>query len=221
MSCATVGSGTAVSTPPLPWTRRSPRPGATSPTSRATISERRSAPKHMSATRGFSRGSVHCCNTDSTVSHRGTRGSRALRRGRVNTSTGFRPILSPHRPLAQAAQRGQPYADAAGLQPPRRQVILVRPTGLSREMGHQHGSSEWLHHERLIVPEAPAVRLDGSWGRLLLDPEIVAELLEQGGQAHRLPPRVRHALEGSIGGYEPCVNVRGTPRGRRSDRDPS
>jgi hypothetical protein len=48
----------------------------------------------MSATRALSRRSVQCCNTDSTVSHRGTRGSRALRRGRVNTSTGFRAILS-------------------------------------------------------------------------------------------------------------------------------
>jgi hypothetical protein len=48
----------------------------------------------MSATRAFSRTSVQCCNTDSTVSHRGTRGSRVFRRGRVNTSTGFRAILS-------------------------------------------------------------------------------------------------------------------------------
>jgi hypothetical protein len=88
-------------------------------------------------------------------------------------------------------------------------------------MGHQHGSSELLHHERLIVPEAPAVGLDGSWGRLPLDPEIVTELLKQGGQAHRLPPRVRHALGSSIGCHEPRVNVRDAPRGRRSDRNPS
>lgn len=31
-------------TPPLPWTRRRPGPGATSPTSRTTISDRRSPP---------------------------------------------------------------------------------------------------------------------------------------------------------------------------------
>jgi len=49
----------------------------------------------------------------------------------------------------------------------------------------------------------------------------VRELLEQGGQAHRLPPRVRHALGGSIGGHEPRVNGRGAPRGRRNGRDTS
>jgi len=48
----------------------------------------------MSATRALSRKSVHCRNTDSTVSHRGAWGSRGLRRGRVSTSTGFRAILS-------------------------------------------------------------------------------------------------------------------------------
>jgi hypothetical protein len=46
---------------------------------------------------------------------------------------------------------------------------------------------------------------------LLFDPEKVAELLEQGGQAHRLPPRVRHALGGSIGGNEPGVNGESRP----------
>jgi hypothetical protein len=66
-------------------------------------------------------------------------------RQHVDRVSGY--LVPPHGPLAEAPQRRQPHADAAGLQPPRRQVVLVGPTGPSREMGHQHGPSELLHHE--------------------------------------------------------------------------
>src|SRR6266404_376606 len=68
------------------------------------------------------------------------------------------------------------------------------------------------------------VGLDGAGGHLLFDPEKVAELLEQGGQTHRLPPRVRHALGGSIEGNEPGVNGEGRSwrgRGGRGLRGPA
>src|SRR6267378_3125906 len=127
MSCATVGSGTAVSTPPLPWTRRSPRPGATSPTSRATISERRSAPKHMSATEGLLPGVGALLQHGLDGLPPGhPRQPRLAAWPRQHVDRVSTDLVPPHRPLAQAAQRGQPYANAAGLQPPRRQVILVR-----------------------------------------------------------------------------------------------
>src|SRR5260370_40312239 len=59
---------------------------------------RTAEPPEAHELRVFSRTSVHCSNTDSTVSHRGTRGSRALRRGRVNPSTGFRATCPPPPP---------------------------------------------------------------------------------------------------------------------------
>src|SRR4030095_11224386 len=48
--------------------------------------------------------------------------------------------------------------------------------------------------------------------RPFFDPEKVTELLEQGGQAHRLPPRVRHALRRSMRRSEPWINRQGNRR---------
>src|SRR5215471_16067398 len=126
-------------------------------------------------------------------------------------------LVAAHGPLAKAAQRGQADADRVRLEPAMRQVVLVAPTVLHREVAEQHRASHLLHDKRLEISETPPVGLDRAWGRLLLNPEIVTELLEQGGQAHRLPPRVRHALGGSIGWSDPGVKLRDR-WGRRRDR---
>src|SRR5205823_1571522 len=104
------------------------------------------------------------------------------------------------------------------LEPAPGQVVLVVPTSLSREVRHEHRPSYLLHDKRLVIAETPSIRCDRCWGRLLFDPEKVTELLELGGQAHRLPPRVRHALRSSMGCGEPGINGEGRVGRTRSRR---
>src|SRR5260370_38937919 len=101
----------------------------------------------------------------------------------------------------------------AGLGPTDREVVLVAPTRGLGELRDQHRASHLLHDERLETTETPPIGRNRRWGRHLLDPEEVTELLEQGGQTHRLPPHVRHALRSSMGRGEPAINR----PGRRGD----
>src|SRR5713226_8333805 len=87
-----------------------------------------------------------------------------------------------------------------------RERVLVIPATIRGEVGDEHRASDVLHCERLEITKAPPIRLDAAGGRLLLDPEVLTELLKEGGQTHGLPPSVRHALGRIIRGHEPWVN---------------
>src|ERR671918_1505895 len=74
-------------------------------------------------------------------------------------------------------------------------------------MARQHGRLLGLQPGELQeVLEPGAIGRHGFRGRLLFDPQVVAELLKKCGQAHESPPpSVRHALWRIIRRYEPCV----------------
>src|SRR6266571_5544974 len=126
-------------------------------------------------------------------------------------------LVAADHPLAKASEGGHAEADRAALELAPREVILVAPTGLLGEMRQQHRTSHLLHDKRQEIPETPPIRGNRRWGRPFFDPEKLTELLEQGGQAHRLPPRVRHALRRSMRRRKPRINGQGRWR-RGTDR---
>src|SRR5262249_46930567 len=118
-------------------------------------------------------------------------------------------LVTANHPLAEAAQRRHAQPNRARFELAVCEIILIAPTRLLGEVREQHRSSDLLHEKRQKVSETPPIGGNRRWGRSFLDPEKVGKLIEQGGQAHRLPPRVRHALRRSMGPGEPWINREG------------
>src|SRR5215469_6537442 len=115
-------------------------------------------------------------------------------------------LVTADHPLSETAQRRHAQPNRAGLELAVRQIVLIAPTHLLGKMREQRRASHVLHDKRQEIPETPSIGSNRRWGRSFFDPEKVTKFLEQGGQAHRLPPRVRHALRRSMGPGDPWIN---------------
>src|SRR5215813_667671 len=118
-------------------------------------------------------------------------------------------LVAADHPLPEATQCGQAQPNRSGLELAFCEIVLIAPARLLCEVCEQHRPSGPLHEKGLEIPKTPSIGSDRRGGRSFFDPEKVAEFLEQGGQTHRLPPFVRHALGRSIRGDQPRVKRRG------------
>src|SRR5215467_3122610 len=117
-------------------------------------------------------------------------------------------LVTADHPLPEATQCGHAQPNRSRLELAFREIVLIAPARLLGEVFEQHRASGPLHEKGLEIPKTPSIGCDRRWGRSFFDPEQVAELLEPGGQTHRLPPFVRHALGRSIRGDQPGVKCR-------------
>src|SRR5215510_3781303 len=117
-------------------------------------------------------------------------------------------LVTADHPLPETAQRRHAQPNRAGLELAIRQLVLIAPTHLLGKMREQRRASHVLHDKRQEIAETPSIGGNRRWGRSFFDPEKVTKLLEQGGQTHRLPPRVRHALRRSMRPGDPWINRR-------------
>ena len=115
-------------------------------------------------------------------------------------------LVTANHPLAETGERGDTQPNRAGFELAVRQIVLIASARLLGKMREQRRPSDLLHHERQEISETLSTGGNRRWGRSFFDPEKVAKLIEQGGQAHRLPPRVRHALRRSMGLGDPWIN---------------
>src|SRR5262249_62060501 len=116
-------------------------------------------------------------------------------------------LVTANHPLAETAQRCHAQSNRAGLELAVRQIVLIAPTHLLGKMREQRRASHVLHDKRQEIAETPSIGGNRRWGRSFFDPEKVTKLLEQGGQAQQVPPRVRHALRRSMRPGDPWINL--------------